>query len=250
MHSMVAYENAIVDGIPVSQFALRERTSESLPTIFLYHGWDSAKDNYVFEAEVLSLFGFRVIVTDAPLHGDRSVERNVQSDFWKVIIQSVEEFKSLLDYAHLTWGVNAKTSALVGSSMGGFTVAGIFANYPDVHCVVSINGSGAWEESEALFRRMDGRSPATDEELHLIRLFDPIRKIARLPRRPILLQHGASDSIVPIDGQRKFYKELLKNYVGNHTTLVEFQEVPRMNHYISIGMFEYVYKWVSEQLKR
>ncbi|QQE79090.1 alpha/beta hydrolase [Alicyclobacillus sp. SO9] len=129
---MVIHEDSMVDGIPLSQFAPKQCASESLPTLFLYHGWDSAKDQY--------------------------------------------------------------------------------------------------------------------KELYLIRVFDPIRKIADLPHRPILLQHGTSDCIVPIDGQRKFYKELRKVYEGKSINLVEFQEIPRTNHYISLGMFEYAYKWIKGQL--
>lgn len=96
-----------------------------------------------------------MIVPDAPLHGARSTKRNLQTDFWNVFIQSVEEFNFLLRYACTTWGLNEESTVLVGNSMGGFISTGIFAHY--------------------------------------------------------------------------LYEELLQHYAEENRTLLEFQEIPRMN---------------------
>jgi uncharacterized protein len=244
MKTITTPETIFVDGIPIHHFEPKESQFQFVPTVFIYHGWFSSKESYSFVGEILGAYGFRVIVPDAPLHGKRQAERNLQRDFWNVIIQSVDEFELLAHFAEERWGISPADIAVVGSSMGGFAAAGIFAEYTSLKCLVSINGSGAWEISEQVFRQMDGRPPATLHELTEIRQFDPLHKIGHLPTRPILLQHGDSDSIIPIDGQREFYRQLVSHYGERYAHLVKFQEIPRMNHYMSLGMFEDVVGWL------
>lgn len=236
------------NGVPMTHFEPLGPASKSVPTIFVFHGWASSKENYEFIAEILSHYGYRVIVPDAPLHGERQGARNLQTDFWKVVLQSVEEFGSILDFANEKWGVTPEETAIVGSSMGGFVAPGIFSRHANLNCLVSINGSGAWEESERVFRQLDGRPPASDIELAEIRKFDPLQNITNLPIRPVLLQHGDSDTVIPVVGQRKFYEHLSLHYGEEHGRLINFQEVPRLNHYISLGMFEFMFKWIDNHL--
>lgn len=244
MNTFMSSETMFVEGIPILHFEPTDANLQLAPTVFIYHGWSSSKESYKFVAEILSKYGFRVIVSDAPLHGSRQAKKNLQTDFWNVIIQSVYEFEQLVHFTKERWGVLPEDMAIVGSSMGGFAAAGIFAEHTDLRCLVSINGSGAWETSEQVFRKMDGRPPARLDELKDIRRFDPAQKIGQLPYRPMLLQHGDADSIIPIDGQREFYRQLVHCYGVHHAHLVTFQEIPRMNHYISLGMFEDVVGWL------
>jgi uncharacterized protein len=63
-------------------------------------------------------------------------------------------------------------------------------------------GGFAWEKAEEVFRKLEGRKPATDTELKEIRHYDPIKKIDEILRRPILFIHGDTDQVVPVEIQR------------------------------------------------
>ena len=94
---------------------------------------------------------------------------------------------------------------------------------------------------------MEKRPPATKEEMVPIKANDPVRLLPKLPKRPILLQHGTVDSVIPIQGQRIFYETLTQAY-QTEADLITYQEIPRMDHYISLGMFGDLFTWLGEHL--
>jgi hypothetical protein len=75
-------------------------------------------------------------------------------------------------------------------------------------------------------------------------MFDPVNNVNQAGR-PILLQHGLSDSIISIEGQVLYYEALLKAY-GEKSHLLTFEKLPRMDHYISLGMFESIVLWMNK----
>lgn len=246
MHKLVKSVVTLVHHIPVLHVALHEQFQEPLPTVFLYHGFASQKENYSLIAEIFSLYGFRVIVPDAPLHGQRIAERHLQDDFWPIIVQSVEEFPILFQYVADSYGVSPSKSAVYGSSMGGFIATGIFGQHPDLSALVSVNGSGAWTVSEGQFRSMQGRPPATEEELHSLQLFDPVNRVAHGLKSSVLLLHGDADTTIPIEGQRVFYERLCE--LGWPTDNVAFQAFSGVNHQVTTGMFEVALRWLCDHM--
>lgn len=245
MLQTASYEKVIINGIPLLRVTPKNNLTASLPTVFIFHGWSSKKENYQFVSGIFASYGYQVIVPDLPLHGERSGVKNLQADFWRIIIQAVQEFPNLLKETEQQFGVDPSNTILFGSSTGGFLSTGIFAQHPTLKGLICVNGSGAWEASERLFREADGRPPASEEELRDIRTFDPINYVNHTVR-PILLQHGLSDSIISIEGQVLYYEALLKAY-GGKSHLLTFEKLPRMDHYISLGMFESIVFWMNKE---
>lgn len=245
MDHLIDIESAMIKGIPILRVTPKNIEAKPVPTVFIFHGWYSKKENYQFVAGIFASYGYQVIVPDLPLHGDRIEEKDLQADFWRIIVQSVQEFDPLLQEVKAHFGVDPSKVVLLGSSMGGFISTGIFAQHSDLRGLISVNGSGAWEGSERFFREADGRPQATEEEIQPIRTLDPMRHIEKIFPRPVLLQHGLEDSIISIEGQALFYEELQKLY-GEQSSLLTFEKIPRMDHYISLGMFESIVLWLNE----
>ncbi|NLW07980.1 MAG: hypothetical protein GX039_08435, partial [Clostridia bacterium] len=93
-----------IAGIPL--FYTRPAAMEKdTPTVFLYHGWSSRKENYLFMAKVLSFYGYQVLIPDAANHGERGSLNyddtgEMENYFWQTVISSVEEFPVLLQEAN------------------------------------------------------------------------------------------------------------------------------------------------------
>ena len=87
--------------------------------------------------------------------------------------------------------------------------AGIFTYNPKIKSVVILNGSFTWDYyNQHLIKELD--IEITDK-LHEIgekaKKLDPSNKLEALVDRPILMLHGRSDSLVPVDNQRLFYQK-------------------------------------------
>lgn len=240
-----------IDNIPCLKIRPRGK-KELLPTVLYYHGWSSNKDFQYFKGAILSSQGYQVIIPDALHHGERG---NLDYDnvdvaenyFFDIIFQNVEESKKIIDYIIENYDVDPNRMAVMGSSMGGFSAAGIFIQNPMLKCLVVFNGSCAWINSANIFRQEGRKLPLNNEEILELSKFDPLRNTHLLKQRPILLLHGDSDSLVSIDSQRLFYNEVSPLYKENPDN-IKFIEYPRLNHYLSVGMFEEALLWLKKYL--
>jgi len=89
-----------------------------------------------------------------------------------------------------------------------------------------------------------GNRYCNEEEL---KEFDPLTYKDKFYTRPILMLHGDSDTSVPIDIQRYFYKEVVSLYEDNPEK-IKLEESKKMNHHISIRMVESTVMWLDKYL--
>jgi dienelactone hydrolase len=223
-----------------------------LPTLVFYHGWSSRKENSRFLAEIIAYNGYAVILPDNIDHGERGsldydAEGVIQENFWRIILNSVDEFKLIIKDAVVKLAVNPYRLAVGGHSMGGFISSGIFAANPKIKTLICINGGSAWEKAEEIYYEKDGKRLSSGFELDKIRQYDPIMFKDSLYPRPMLLLHGDSDTSVYIDIQKYFYNEMLKVYCDCPEKIKLF-EVQRLNHDKTVGMMEEAVRWLDMYL--
>ena len=247
----ISIDKIEIDNIPCLKIRPRDEKG-LLPTVLYYHGWSSNKDYQHLKGSILSSQGYQVIVPDAIHHGERgSLDYDnlkvAEKYFYDIIIQNVKESKGLIENIIKNHDADPDRIAVMGSSMGGFSVSGIFIKNPKLKCLVVFNGSCAWIDSAENFRKKAGKAPLNQEEISRLFKYDPLKNSQLLNMRPILMFHGDSDSIVSIESQRLFYDEILPLYRNN---LEDFKliEIPRLNHYISIGMLEEAILWMRKHL--
>ncbi|SFE87842.1 hypothetical protein SAMN05428981_109165 [Bacillus sp. OV194] len=242
----VICNSAIIGGIP--SLIIEHEEQKNAPVCFLYHGWGSNKNTISFFGEILALYGFRVIIPDAPFHGERGQldyfnKEVIQNQFWKVIMQTVGEFEGLVQALSLS---KEQMVAVIGSSMGGFSDSGIFARYPgDTALLVNLMGGFAWEKAEDIFRQMENRPPLSGEERGLLRSMDPLRLRRADDTRPVLFVHGNKDETVPIGIQQYAYSQLLPSYssIPEH---LKFVEIPNAGHTTTLWMIEEIVGWLRD----
>lgn len=200
----------------------------------------------------MACYGYHVLVPDAWHHGERDPIRHddpgqLKEHLWPIIIRNVEESSALIQALRGDDGVDSDRIGVMGSSMGGFSAAGALIANPEVKCLICFNGSCAWKAADAIFRKQDGHIPAGAEEAARLSVWDPMAHRELLGLRPILLLHGDRDSQVSIESQREFARVVAPLY-QQHPERLQLVEMPRMDHYISTGMFEIAIDWLQKYL--
>lgn len=237
-----------VGEIPCSVFTPDVNDAKSLPTIFYYHGWSSNRARQRFIGAVFASFGYLTILPDAINHGERGRFDNYNKALYKyflpTIMQNLSEFSSLKDYALKNLNADKNRLAVSGHSMGGYTSAGIFTHNSDLKTAVIFNGACDWQNAilETERRHKTEHIELSENEKNT----DPATNIKKIINRPLFLLHGLKDTLVPFEVQKSFYEKLLPQYTDK--TKLKFMEVERMNHYISVQMFNEALIWLSKNL--
>ena len=246
--SSIIEEKVMINDIPAIIFRPRD-AQELAPTVIFYHGWSSCKEYQRLRGFILASVGYQVVIPDAIYHGERNPLSNYGDGatieyFWDVVFSNIEEFRILLKELISKYNANPKRIAVMGNSMGGFTSAGIFAQNIDVKTLIVFNGCCAWEN----FNK--GIDVTIDEKLEItkkkVKDMDPMNHLDILKDRPILMLHGDSDYVVPIDSQRKFYNEL--NYICTDKEKIKLVEYPWLNHFVTTNMMEETINWLGKYL--
>lgn len=238
-----------IDKIPSLRFR-PVNSDHPLPTIIYYHGWSSNKEYQRFKAHIIASYGYQVIVPDCIYHGERNPidyekESMLEKYFPEIILNSIKEAPILIDYIKKIKMTDSKKIAIMGTSMGGFISSGIFTKHQIFKTLIVFNGACAWGEL-LTFDEQKNSDQNWDYQDELVR-YNPADNLDQLNNRPILLLHGDSDSLVPIDAQRYFYNKVSGYYEDKDK--IELVEVPRMDHYISTGMLEKAIFFNEEHLK-
>lgn len=175
-----------------------------LPTVIFYHGFTSSKTVYSYCAVALAMAGIRVIMPDAPGHGERYTgdDAGRLMHFWQILRQSLEEYPALRDAVLESGAVSPGQLGVAGASMGGMTALGIMARHPEVACVASLMGSGFYRSLAGtlfpplpVFSREDQR--VFDDILAPLADYEAASHLAALSGRPLFLWHGLDDDVVP-----------------------------------------------------
>ena len=132
-------------------FYLKAKTASALGTIFLYHGWSSSAERQLFRGELMSFYGYDVILVDALYHGKRGTlaydyTKVFVDHFFEVLNQNILDFPKVYQLAESV-GAELRRVIVMGHSLGGYTSGGLLANYDQVSEAVLFNGSMDWKKS-------------------------------------------------------------------------------------------------------
>lgn len=242
---MTATDNrCLIAGVPCLVLAPQ---GAPIGRVVLVHGWGSTQDSYRFFASLLAGWGYRVIVPELPLHGERGSldywqPETLQTRFWEVIVQGVQEACLIADeLSHED--EDGSPTAIVGHSAGGFIAAGAYAKHRNFHSAAVINGSCAWARFEALYRESINFPPMEPNEIAVMAEHDPMEHLLARPDLSLLLLHCETDSFVPIGSQQFFVGEL--NARGISPEAFQFHTFARVDHVITLGMLQRIHAFLT-----
>ncbi|PLS15493.1 esterase [Bacillus sp. M6-12] len=240
---MICVNKEFIDTIPALHIAKQDIWNEQLPLIIFFHGFTSAKEHNLHYAYLLAEKGFRVILPDAYLHGERDQginESKLAMSFWEVVIRTIQELGWIKQVFEDRGMIEKGKIGVAGTSMGGIVTLGALAVYDWVTAAVSLMGNPAYVKLAKLqieeFAKMRYGFTLTEEEIQrqLSQLgeYDLSLQPEKIAGRPIMFWHGENDNVVPIQHAFELYESLLPVYEQSKDKL-SFISDKRAGHKVS-----------------
>jgi dipeptidyl aminopeptidase/acylaminoacyl peptidase len=256
---MISIMKEIEGEVPFLHVIDQRHTNEKCPTIFFIHGFMSAKEHNLHYAYLLAERGFRVILPDCALHGERGKgfsENQLFLQFWNIVIRSINEIAELKVALTRKGYIDEERIGVVGTSMGGVITLGALTQYDWIHAAVSLMGSPTYQKFLALqleqMEKYGVTLPHTEEELEeqirSLAPFDLSLQPEKLQSRPLLFWHGKKDTTVPYQPTYDFYKKV-KSYYAEFPEKICFITDTQAGHKVSReGLLETI-AWFDHFLK-
>ncbi|RFU62169.1 prolyl oligopeptidase family serine peptidase [Peribacillus glennii] len=240
---MVIIENERIQDIPVLHLAKREIWDTELPLIIFIHGFNSAKEHNLHYAYLMAEKGFRVVLPDAPYHGERSKghdQQKLMGNFWKIVLGSIKEVDLIKNNFTDRNVIMPDKIGLAGTSMGGIVTLGALAAYDWIGTGVSLMGNPAYVSYAKLqiqtLKKHGIDINLSDQEIEktMSRLakYDLSLQQEKLAGRPLMFWHGAKDRVVPYRNAWELYEALLPDYKHSNEKLL-FMLDERAEHKVS-----------------
>ncbi|MFX3673944.1 MAG: serine aminopeptidase domain-containing protein [Paenisporosarcina sp.] len=230
--------------IPLLHVYKEDVKNEHTPVVLFLHGFTSAKEHNLHYAYQLAEKGFRVILPDAHLHGERHAqldEIQLSLRFWEIVLTSIEDVKSIREELIKRNLIKDETKlALAGTSMGGIETLGCLKVYAWIDVAAVLMGSPGYVQlAKAQMAQYESRGfklPVTELErkqmLDTLSQFDLTKDPAALNSRPVFFWHGEQDTVVPFEPTYNFYNAIKKSY-ENHPERFQFQSDKTAGHAVS-----------------
>ncbi|CAM4059430.1 esterase [Lederbergia lenta] len=252
---MIEIHKENISDIPLLHVVETGKYNEMLPLVFFVHGFTSAKEHNLHFAYLLAERGFRVILPETKLHGERNTGipfEKVSYKFWDIVIQTIGELATIKEEYATRRMVDEERIGLVGTSMGGIITLGALTQYKWIKAAVSLMGSPNYEQLSrsqiAQLKEANINIPFSDEQLEekfsMLKPFDLSKQAELIDGRPILFWHGMKDPVVPFKPTYEFYERIKK---GNADTF-KFIVDEKAGHKVSREALLETVAWFVEHL--
>lgn len=249
---MIGIKHEMIAHIPALIIEDSKHEGEPLPVVTYIHGITSAKEQNLSIAYLLAEKGYRVILPDCYLHGERAEglsNQEISYKLWEVVLRNLKELPILYQAMKEQNLLKNDQFGLAGTSMGGITTSAALTQFDWIKVAAVLMGSPQpvrfAEEQVATLKQMDVEVPLTEEEQQqLIRSLSTIdlsKQVDKLAERPIFFWHGEKDQVVPFDHSYSFYNDAISHY-KNPENIRFLREVER-DHKVSLYAIHETVKW-------
>ncbi|WP_431030443.1 alpha/beta fold hydrolase [Lysinibacillus sp. LZ02] len=231
-----------------------EEIKQDAPIVLFLHGFMSAKEHNLHYAYNLVEKGIRVILPDAPLHGERVEnvsELQMNAAFWRIVLKYVKEVQEI--YEELQGrGFNGKIG-VIGTSMGGITTTGCLKKYDWIDAAGVLMGAVNYTEmAQFQIKQLEEQGidvPMTAEQqqamLEVLQEYNVTTNLAIFERIPVVFWHGQKDPVVPFQMTYPFYDTLVQQ--GRAQT-VRYIVDEKAGHAVSRAGVLAVTDWLAQHL--
>jgi uncharacterized protein len=200
-----------------------ELPADGLPTILIQHGYGAEKSDLLPLASLLVAHGFIALLPDAWGHGERfpasgpNWMTHISADFLlETVRHTAEDMREQLTWLTSAPGARADQTLIGGFSMGA--IAALVVGSEDTRPAGMIAASGA-SLPDLLPISLFGSTPPSEEAQTWARAHDAAAHIAEFAPKPLLIQHGRSDDMVPVTGAVRLHDAALPFYAEHPQNL-------------------------------
>lgn len=227
-------EIAVIHAVPAGLY------EKPLPTLFFYHGFTSSKEVYAYFAYALAKVGFRVVLPDCKMHGERfdGDEAERLAHFWEILQSNVDELPSIMAHFEQRGLIDGERIGVAGASMGGMTTLGAFTRYSWIKSAACLMGSGYFTAlAQTLYPPLDTGGQRLEKTAFAQRVaplaaYEVTHHWESFAGRPLLLWHGEADDVVPAVDSERLASDLRQRGLAQHLTYVT---EPDVRHRITPG---------------
>ncbi|WP_117170871.1 prolyl oligopeptidase family serine peptidase [Paraliobacillus sediminis] len=254
---MIHIEKELWHDIPILVIVDSEKKKQPLPVLTYMHGFTSAKEHNLPFAYLMAEKGYRVLLPDCFLHGERiedTDQTNRQMRFFEIIKQNILDLKLIKDTLEQRGLLLDDRFGLAGTSMGGITTAAALTQYSWIKSAAILMGTPKITMfarqiiQEVQKQGMDLRMSLAEIEamLESLHTIDLSMQPEILAGRPLFFWHGDKDKVVPFDHAHSFHQQIVGDYKNQES--IRFLPENGAGHQVSrLAILETV-KWFELQL--
>ncbi|WP_368654552.1 alpha/beta fold hydrolase [Ornithinibacillus sp. 4-3] len=252
---MIGIYKEYIHQVPGLVVVQQDKKDEALPLIIYFHGITSAKEHNLPIAYLLAEQGYRVILPDSMLHGERetATDKERQLAFWEIVKQNVKELAEIKNYFEERSLIQDGKIAVSGTSMGGITTAAAMTQYEWIQTAAVLMGTPKLTTfMKQLIEGMKAQDKLQidEEEMKTIyeetETYDLSMHVNCLQDRPVLFWHGEQDNVVPFNLTYTFYEEVKNQY--KTADRIRFLTEKNRGHKVSRYAILETVKWFQKYL--
>lgn len=258
-HSAIVVLHKNLGNIPVLEVVVSINQQAELPLAVGYHGWTNVKESILTEAMVFARAGYRVLLPDACLHGERRPAGHayqVFPDLYDTLQHNVQELPQLLAAARQA-GIPFSSVSIFGRSMGGMSVSMLAVRYHEqlagvAHFIGSPDPSAVFEAFLAGSQaKMDPALSAPDPaKVAQVRAFLADHNLSRQPEvladLPYFAYHGGQDDWVSVQYNRDLAAAMQVRWPAAPYRYLEF---PAEDHWVPFESMQAAVQFLRSRLK-
>lgn len=254
---MIVMEKKVIANIPVIEMVASELAHDTLPMALFYHGVTQQKEQSLTAGYELAQRGFRTVIPDAFLHGDRKVETYKgpkEMAFWSIQLKTIEELPILVDYYVDQKLATQDNVTVTGLSMGAIATCMAFVKYPWIKAAGCLMGNPDPLSFTQWLLTSQWRSVVENLESinqdfikEAMAPFTPLsmkNAPEKIAGRPLYIWHGKDDETVPYKQMSEFIaeirdkpfaKKLQVEFYEGHAHKVPYEIFVKMSQYLAKG---------------
>jgi len=205
------------DAIPA--LVVRPEAEEPRPAALVQHGYGASKADLLPLGQFLASYGFVALLPDAWAHGDRfptsgpNWMSSFSADFIvEVLRHTVDDMGVALTVLLERPDVRPGGALLAGFSLGAVASLIVGTEDPRATGIYSISGSPVPDLAHMLPAGLPGPGPEAE---HWARAHDSAEHLAAFAPKPLLLQHGRHDDMVPVGGSLRLHETAQPLYAAH-----------------------------------
>jgi dienelactone hydrolase len=210
LYTVSPAEPVTVGAARIPALLVRPDASGLRPAVVLQHGYGADKSFMLPLAHYLAERGFVALLPDAWGHGERFPRSGpnwmteLSADFFlEVLRHTVADLPACLSALEARADVRGDAMLLAGFSLGAMAALLAAVQDPRVAGVISASGSAA---PDLLEISIAGSRLASAAARAWALEHDAAAHLGRLAPRPLLLQHGRRDDMVPVANTLRLYE--------------------------------------------